>query len=183
MYLMIWEAHRALRYSSVVYAISTGLISALNSSCSGASNITGWFLFLSSLTSHFPWYFGSFSILQCTSWGLIQDRIYLKISSGSFSIVFSIHCSANCLRKSKVGIILLPFWKCPYASAVSTYLTSRYHGNVQQKTWQLILRGRNFYHCRSIILCNMKRLQFNCKKKQERKGAVQQVFYALTLSF
>ena len=29
--------------------------------------------------------------------------------------------------KTKVGIILPPFWKCPDASAVFPYVTERYH--------------------------------------------------------
>ena len=90
-----------------------------------------WYLCLYPLffsrASHFPQEFETFFSLHSTIWGPLKARIGLTISSGSVTILFFIQCISNCLRKAKVGIIFLPFWKCPYASAVFTSTTYRYH--------------------------------------------------------
>ena len=65
-----------------------------------------WLVFFSSSASHFLLYFGTFSSLHSTSWGLLQACIGPSISPSCVPIVFSIHCIANCLQNSKLGIML-----------------------------------------------------------------------------
>ena len=48
---------------------------------------------------------------------------------------------------------------------------------------KLLVEANIFYHFRGLILCNVKHLQFNWRKKQGTSCTVQKVFYSNTLYF
>ena len=70
-------------------------------------------------------------------WDLLYIALqYLRPCNGPYrpkdiTKICYIQCISNCLRKIKVGIIFLPFWKCPDASDVFISVMARYHKNLQ----------------------------------------------------